>query len=84
MLPNNPVTQSKRRAGDGSPGQPSVRRSSASLRSWPVFPSILHQLADCYRTFLTSVAHPSMPSPLLPTDTSSLTRSIPLVSSRNA
>ena len=33
--------------------------------------------------FLTSVAHPSIPSPLLPTGTSSFTPSIPLVPSRN-
>jgi hypothetical protein len=36
-----------------------------------------------YRGFFTSVAQPSMPSPLLPTPTSSLTFSMPFVPSKN-
>ena len=36
-----------------------------------------------YRPFLISVAHPSIPSPLLPNSTPSTTPSIPLVPSTN-
>lgn len=44
----------------------------------------LSNLLIVYRGFLTSLAHPSMPSPLLPNSISSLMLSMPFVSSRNA
>lgn len=54
----------------------------------PTPPSILAdgvtESARFYRTFLISVAHPSIPSPLLPTGTVVLTFSIPLVSCMNS
>ena len=58
------------------PATPLIRAAGTALKgSWYT----LH-----YRTFFTSVAQPSIPSPLLPTSTSNFTPSIPFVASMKA